>query len=78
MLLEADLPSDPHALRAMLVATMAQLRSHDEELASLRATNEQKQAEIAVLQAVEAEAQAEIVRLSAVKAPVHYSDTDSR
>lgn len=66
MLLEADLPSDPHALRAMLVATMAQLHSHDEELASLRAANEQKQAEIAVLQAVEAEAQAEIVRLGAV------------
>lgn len=66
MRLEADLPSDPHALRAMLVATMAQLHSHDEELASLRAANEQKQAEIAVLQAVDAEAQAEIVRLGAV------------
>ncbi len=50
----------------MLVANIAQLRSHNEELASLRATNEQKQAEIAVLQAVEAEAQAETVRLGAV------------
>jgi transposase len=66
MLLEADLPSDPHVLRTMLVATMAQLRSHDEELGSLRAANEQKQAEIALLHAVEAEAQAEIVRLGAV------------
>jgi hypothetical protein len=45
MLLETDLPSDPHALRAKLVATMAQWQSHDEELASLSGVNEQKQAE---------------------------------
>jgi len=50
----------------MLVATMAQLRSHDEELASLRTADEQNQAEIASLHATEADARAEIVRLGAI------------
>ena len=66
MLLEADLPSDPQGLRAMLVATMTQLRSHDEEIASLRTVNEQNQAEIAALHAAETNARAEIVRLGAI------------
>lgn len=50
----------------MLVATMIQLRSHDEEIASLRTANEQNQAEIAALHAAETNARAEIVRLGAI------------
>ena len=50
----------------MLVATMTQLRSHDEEIASLRTANEQNQAEIAALHAAETNARAEIVRLGAI------------
>lgn len=59
MLLEADLPSDPQALRDMLAATMA-------ELVVLRATEEKRQAQIADLRADRAAARAEIVRLNAV------------
>lgn len=59
MLLEADLPSDPQALRDMLAATMA-------ELAALRVTGEETQAQIDDLRAERVAARAEIVRLNAV------------
>lgn len=59
MLLEADLPSDPHALRDMLAATMA-------ELAALRVAGKETQAQIEDLRAGRVAARAEIVRLNAV------------
>lgn len=59
MLLEADLPSDPQALRDMLAATMA-------ELAALRVTGKETQAQIDDLRAERVATRAEIIRLNAV------------
>lgn len=50
----------------MLIATMTQFQSHDEELASQRTANERRPAEIAVLQVVEADAHAKIASLGVV------------
>jgi len=66
MLLEADLPDDPEALRAIIVEAQAALVARDAQIADRDARIVDRDAQIAGLTTAGAEAEAEIARLTAI------------
>lgn len=59
MLLEANLPDDPHALRAMVIAAHCEIEARDAAIT-------QREDRIAILETAGTEAEAEIARLTAI------------
>ena len=66
MLLEADLPDDPQALRAMIVAAYSKIAEHDVKIAERELVIARREEQIAGLETAGARAEAEIARLNAI------------
>lgn len=66
MLLESDLPDDPQALRALVIAAHEERGQADATIARLTIEAAAAQAEVERLTGAEAEAEAEIARLNAI------------